>query len=290
MKANTESIRKPEWLKKKFSSDSSAAFTGGVLEALGLNTVCNEALCPNRAECYARHTATFMILGVHCTRDCAFCNVTHGVPLVPDSDEPARIGKAAARLDLRYAVITSVTRDDLPDGGARHFADTVAAIRQQQPSAAIETLVPDFQGDSDALNTVASSRPDVISHNIETVEELYGGVRPGADYRRSLGIIAEISASEKNIHSKSGFMVGFGETEAQVLRLMDDLRSAGCEFLTIGQYLAPSRRHRPVSEYIEPERFDYYAEAARGKGFGFVASAPFVRSSYNAGEALGIAH
>ncbi|MDR1292105.1 MAG: lipoyl synthase [Clostridiales Family XIII bacterium] len=289
--------RKPEWLRKKFSHGDDTSFTGGLLEDLRLNTVCREAMCPNYQDCFSRKTATFMILGTNCTRDCAFCNVAHGEPDAVDADEPRRIGEGVARLDLKYIVVTSVTRDDLPDGGAGQFAAVIASIRERSPGTAIEVLVPDFGGSADALRVVADAAPDVISHNIETVKERYSDVRPGAVYTRSLELIRRIGefvpegagdAARRRgaIRSKSGFMVGLGETRDQVYALMDDLRGVGCEFLTIGQYLAPSRAHHEVIEYVTPETFDEYAEAARTKGFSFVASAPFVRSSYRAEEAL----
>jgi lipoic acid synthetase len=285
--------RKPEWLRKEFSYNDNAAFTGNLLEDLQLNTVCREAMCPNYADCFSRRTATFMILGTNCTRDCAFCNVSHGEPSAVDADEPNRIGEGVARLGLKYIVVTSVTRDDLPDGGAGQFAAVIKSIREHSPGTAIEVLVPDFGGSADALRIVAGAAPDVISHNIETVKELYSEVRPGAVYTRSLELLRRIvepapeaARSPGAIRSKSGFMVGLGETREQVYALMDDLRNAGCEFLTIGQYLAPSRRHHAVIEYVTPETFDEYADAARAKGFSFVASAPFVRSSYRADEAL----
>jgi lipoic acid synthetase len=246
-----------------------------------------------------------MILGANCTRNCAFCSVTNSGPEPLSPEEPGRVGRAVARLDLGYAVITSVTRDDLPDGGAAHFAKTVREIRTQSPKTKIEVLLPDFQGNRAALETVIASAPDVISHNMETVAALYPVVRPQADYQRSLDLIAYVSAAgvstnratdktnlngannNKNvIHSKSGFMVGLGETQEQVLKLLDDLLAAGCEFLTIGQYLRPSKRHLEVAEFITPEAFDELGELARAKGFSFVASAPFVRSSYHAGDAL----
>ncbi|GHU64304.1 hypothetical protein AGMMS49983_09730 [Clostridia bacterium] len=213
--------------------------------------------------------------------------MTHALPQAVDPDEPKRVGEAVSRLDLQYVVITSVTRDDLPDGGSGHFAAVIKAIRSSSPGTAIEVLIPDFQGSESALKTVADAGPDVISHNMETVKDLYAAVRPEAGYERSLSVIRNIRQLSKSIKSKSGVMVGVGETKEQVLALMDDLRAADCQFLTIGQYLAPSGQHHPVIEYITPETFDAYAESAYSKGFDFVASAPFVRSSYNAGEALG---
>jgi lipoic acid synthetase len=228
-----------------------------------------------------------MILGTNCTRDCAFCNVAHGEPSAVDADEPNRIGEGVARLGLNYIVVTSVTRDDLPDGGAGQFAAVIRSIREHSPGTAIEVLIPDFSGSAEALRVVADASPDVISHNIETVKELYSEVRPGAVYARSLELIRRIGEfGTGGVRSKSGFMVGLGETREQVYALMDDLREVHCEFLTIGQYLAPSRSHHAVVEYVTPETFDEYADVARAKGFSFVASAPFVRSSYRAEEAL----
>ncbi|MDR1042528.1 MAG: lipoyl synthase [Clostridiales Family XIII bacterium] len=284
---DTTAARKPEWLRKKFSHDDNAVFTDDLLEDLRLNTVCREAMCPNYADCFSRRTATFMILGTNCTRDCAFCNVAHGEPSAVDADEPNRIGEGVARLGLNYIVVTSVTRDDLPDGGAGQFAAVIRSIREHSPGTAIEVLIPDFSGSAEALRVVADASPDVISHNIETVKELYSEVRPGAVYARSLELIRRIGEfGTGGVRSKSGFMVGLGETREQVYALMDDLREVHCEFLTIGQYLAPSRSHHAVVEYVTPETFDEYADVARAKGFSFVASAPFVRSSYRAEEAL----
>ncbi|MDR1352418.1 MAG: lipoyl synthase [Treponema sp.] len=279
---------KPAWLKKKHIVDPNQDFVEGILKELSLNTVCREAMCPNYMECFARKTATFLILGKNCTRNCSFCNVTHRDPLPPDPDEPARVGKAAAGLGLRYVVVTSVTRDDLGDGGAGHFAATVREIRKACPGTAIEALIPDFQGDEAALAAVAEAGPDVISHNIETVKYLYSQVRPQADYQRSLGVIKNIGRLGQAIRAKSGIMAGLGESREQVLELFGDLRSAGCSLLTIGQYLAPSKKHYPVREFVKPEVFDRYRQTAEGMGFEYVASAPFVRSSYHAGEALGL--
>lgn len=280
--------KKADWLRKEVIVDPNQTVLEGILGELNLNTVCHEARCPNRMECFARRTATFMILGTNCTRDCRFCSVHCGPPQPVDPDEPQRIAQAVARLNLAYIVITSVTRDDLPDGGAGHFAATVTAIRSLAPQTAIEVLIPDFGGNREALAMVAQAEPDVISHNMETVAPLYAEVRPRADYRRSLALLADIKRLHPAVHSKTGIMLGLGETKPQILGLFDDLRTAGCEFLTIGQYLAPSREHLPVKAYVPPEIFDEYAAIARQKGFSFVASAPFVRSSYHAGEALGL--
>jgi lipoic acid synthetase len=278
--------QKPEWLKKTWQSDKGVKDVEGLVRDLDLNTVCREASCPNYNECFNRGTATFMILGANCTRNCAFCGVSNLPPELVDTDEPLRVAEAVGRLDLNYVVITSVTRDDLPDGGAEHFAHTVREIRRKSPKTQIETLIPDFGGSEEALDLVIAAVPDVISHNMETVKDLYGKVRPQADYGRSLEILRRISSCGRGIYCKSGVMVGVGETGAQMTELMDDLRSVGCEFLTIGQYLRPSPENLPVEAYIEPSVFDGWAEEARSKGFEFVASAPFVRSSYHAEEAM----
>jgi lipoic acid synthetase len=277
---------KPEWLHKTYIVDPNQDVVEGILNELHLNTVCREANCPNYMECFAKKTATFMILGTHCTRNCRFCSVQNASPELVGPHEPERIDVAVARLKLRYIVITSVTRDDLPDGGAEHFAECIHAIRRLSPETAIEVLIPDFQGDTDALKIVAAANPTVISHNIETVAPLYAEVRPQADYRRSLSLLANIKRVNPNTRSKTGIMLGLGETAEQVFALFEDLRAVGCEFLTIGQYLAPSREHHAVMEYIHPEQFEAYGQAAREMGFAFVVSAPFVRSSYNAGEAI----
>ena len=276
----------PEWLKKTYRPAGDSKTVEDVLIDLGLNTVCREASCPNYSECFHDGTATIMIMGRNCTRNCSFCGVTHAHPTPLDPDEPQKVGEAVRRLSLDYIVVTSVTRDDLRDGGAGHFANTIRAIKEQSPTTKLEVLIPDFQGDGEALNTVIEAHPDVISHNMETVKEMYAKVRPEADYNRSLELIRKVSDSGTGIHSKSGIMVGIGETEAQVFELFDNLRLVGCEFLTIGQYLSPSAGNISVSEFVAPERFDALAEIANEKGFSFVASAPFVRSSYHAGEAL----
>jgi len=255
-----------------------------LVKGLGLNTVCREASCPNYCDCFSRGTATFMILGANCTRSCGFCGVTHSAPEPVDTSEAARVAEAVKRLALRYVVITSVTRDDLSDGGASEFARTVRAIRDLSPETKIEILIPDFCGDETALDAVIESCPDVISHNIETVKELYDKVRPQADYERSLNVLRYIKRHGGKC--KSGLMVGVGETDAQVRETIDDLRAAGCDILTIGQYLRPSKDNIEVEAYIDPEVFERWAEYARGAGFEFVASAPFVRSSYHAEEAL----
>ncbi len=279
---------KPSWLRVKYGDSPNRPIVEALLKDLNLNTVCNEANCPNYSECFAKKTATFMILGINCTRKCRFCNVRSGDPAHIDSNEPESIAKAVKELGLKYVVVTSVTRDDLADGGAGQFARVIRSIRETAPETAVEVLIPDFKGDWSALKTIAEAAPDVISHNMETVRSLYASVRPEAVYARSLAVIRNIKRLDLNIRSKSGIMVGLGETREQVAELMDDLRQAKCEFLTIGQYLAPSKEHVPVYEYITPSQFDEYKALAGQKGFDFVASAPFVRSSYHAGEALGL--
>ncbi|MDR2505060.1 MAG: lipoyl synthase [Oscillospiraceae bacterium] len=278
--------RKPDWLRRPFVWDPNQRTVEGILKELNLNTVCGEANCPNYGECFANKTATFMILGTRCTRGCRFCNVSHGAPDDVDPNEPRNIALAVAKLGLKYVVVTSVTRDDLADGGASHFAETIRAIRQTCPNTAIEVLIPDFKGDTDALKIVTDARPDVISHNMETVKRLYDTVRPEAVYERSLSVLLNIKRLNPNVKSKTGIMVGLGESEEEVLELLNDLRRVGCELLTIGQYLAPSANHHPVIEYIHPDRFAEYAKAAYARGFSFVASAPYVRSSYRAAEAM----
>lgn len=278
--------RKPEWLRIRVPAGSGYKEVRGILEDYHLNTVCDEALCPNRGECFQAGTATFMILGKNCTRNCRFCNVTSAKPEVVDPDEPRRVAIAVKALKLKYVVITSVTRDDLPDGGAYHFADVIENIKKTTPGVGIEVLIPDFQGDKEALKKVVDAKPNVIAHNVETIPTLYKQVRPQADYQQSLEVISNIKKMNPEIKSKSGIMVGLGEKEDQVIEVMKDLRSHGCEFLTIGQYLAPSKLHHPVIEYINPELFDEYAEKARELGFEYVASAPLVRSSYMAHKAF----
>jgi lipoic acid synthetase len=275
--------RKPEWLKIKVREGENLSTVDGLLLRYGLNTVCREANCPNRMECYENLTATFMILGAVCTRGCAFCNVRRGRGESVNAEEPARIVEAAKRLGLRYVVITSVTRDDLPDGGAAHFA----AVTRELKAAGIlaELLVPDFQGDAAALRLVTDARPDVLNHNIETVPRLYPAVRPGAAYARSLELLSRGKAA--GIKTKSGIMAGMGETPEEVKSVLRDLQKAGCGFLTIGQYLAPSAAHYPVAEYIHPGVFEDYRRYALSIGFSGVAAGPFVRSSYKAAQLAG---
>ncbi|ORC35921.1 lipoyl synthase [Marispirochaeta aestuarii] len=278
--------RKPDWLRIPVRGGRDLNRVKALLKSLHLNTVCVEANCPNRMECFASRTATFMVLGSVCTRNCRFCNVSPGTPEPVDAEEPVRLARAARELGLRHVVVTSVTRDDLPDGGAGHFAAVIRELRTRLPEASIEVLIPDFQGDPDALATVIEAGPEVINHNVETVPRLYSRVRPQADYRRSLELLKRAADCGRPMAVKTGLMLGLGETREEVLELFDDLRRAGCDFLTIGQYLAPSSEHYPVAEYVKPEVFDDYRKEAEKRGFRHVASAPFVRSSYKAAEAL----
>lgn len=279
--------KKPEWLHVSAGNARNNAEVAALLKELDLHTVCEEASCPNCGECFGRRTATFMILGRNCTRNCTFCCVSKGEPERPDPEEPRNIAEAVKELKLKYAVITSVTRDDLPDGGASHFAEVIQAIKNIEGfrSPLIEVLIPDFKGSTDALRTVISAIPDVINHNVETVPRLYPEVRPQAVYARSLELLAKVKAIEPAIRTKSGIMVGLGETEQEVYNVLDDLRRHSCDFLTIGQYLAPSRFHHPVVEYILPEVFAKYRQVALDRGFSYVASGPLVRSSYMAEDA-----
>jgi len=288
----TESIqksplrRKPDWLKRRLPTGDAFNQVRTLIEAGKLHTVCQEAKCPNIWECYSHHTATFLIMGERCTRNCRFCSVAPGLPAPLDPQEPARVAEAAAGMQLSYVVVTSVTRDDLPDGGAGHFAATIHAIRFRIPGAGIEVLVPDFQGQRSALETVLRARPDVLNHNIETVPRLYARVRPQADYRRSLELLRRAREFDAAIPTKSGLMLGLGEGPEEVRQVLHDLRAAGCRILTLGQYLQPSPEHLPVEGYILPEDFNRWRDTALGMGFSEVASAPFVRSSYHAKEAF----
>ena len=274
--------RKPEWLRKKVNSGDQSEMRQ-LLGELRLNTVCQQALCPNISECFSCGQATFLILGRNCTRLCSFCNVEKTVPLPVDSDEPARVAEAVARLKLSHVVITSPTRDDLPDGGAALYAATVAAIRDSSPATRVELLIPDFQGAVPSLAAVVAAQPDIIAHNVETVPRLYH-IRNGADYGRSLEVLRFCAAMAPEIRTKSGIMLGMGENEGEVLQALLDLRGVGCSYLSIGQYLAPSRRHYHVQEYIPPERFEWLQSSALAMGFSHVESGPYVRSSYHAGS------
>jgi len=278
---------KPDWLRVPANSGENNRSVMQLMQSLDLHTVCEEASCPNCGECFGRRTAAFMILGRECTRNCTFCCVSNGTPVPPDPMEPSHLADAVDQLDLKYVVITSVTRDDLQDGGAGHFASVITAIKEKlaERSPRIEVLIPDFQGDESALRTVISAQPDVINHNIETVLRLYPEVRPQADYRRSLNLLSLVKAIDPTRLTKSGIMLGLGETKMEVLEVFADLRRHGCDFLTIGQYLAPSPKHHPLIEYITPEQFDWYREQAYLAGFLYVAAGPLVRSSYHAEDA-----
>ena len=249
-----------------------------------LHTVCQEAACPNQFECFSSHTATFLIMGDRCTRNCRFCNIEVGVQAPLDPGEPERVAAAAAEMGLRYVVVTSVTRDDLPDGGAAHFAATIAALRHKIDGVKVEVLIPDLQGDEEALATVLAARPDVLNHNVETVPRLYPTARPQADYRRSLALLERVARHPSGIPPKSGLMLGLGETGPEVKATLADIHAAGCRILTLGQYLQPTKAHLPVECYVPPETFDELADFAREMGFTQVASGPFVRSSYHARE------
>jgi lipoic acid synthetase len=255
-----------------------------MLAELKLNTVCQSAKCPNRGECFASGTATFLIMGDACTRGCRFCAVETRIPAPLDADEPRRVAEAAGRLGLRHVVVTTVTRDDLADGGAAHFVAVVEALREAVPEAAVEVLTSDFAGNLEDVDTVAASRPDVFNHNLETVPRLYASVRPGADYARSLRVLQRVSETQPDLPTKSGIMLGLGETPDEVREVMRDLRDHGVSLLTLGQYLRPSTAHLPVVEFVEPRVFAVLARDAYKLGFSAVASAPYVRSSYHAGE------
>ncbi len=259
------------------------AYTGDVISDLGLETVCESAKCPNRTECWSQHTATFMIGGNVCTRPCGFCSVPKGKTTALQVDEPRRVAEAAARLGLRYVVITSVTRDDLPDGGAEHWYRTVLAVRERT-GAEIEVLTPDFMGDNAAISRVIEARPDVFNHNTETVPRLYHRVRRNAEYQRTLDLLLQVKQEAPDIPTKSGLMLGLGETREELLDVCSDLRRVGCDMITLGQYLQPTADHLPVDRYVPPEEFDEIGEECRKLGFRMVASGPFVRSSYHAGE------
>jgi len=277
-------LRKPPWLKKRIPPFQDLQKIKSILTETELHTVCEEARCPNLGECFSQGTATLLILGRICTRNCGFCAVEHGDPVPPDEAEPHHVAQAIKKMGLRYVVITSVTRDDLPDGGASHFAKTIQAIREMGRDIKIEALVPDFKGDWNALNRVLQEGPDVLNHNVETVRRLYSEVRPQADYERSLHLLKRSKEAYPHIHTKSGFMLGLGESKEEVLDLLQDLREAKCDFLTIGQYLQPYANRLPVVRYIQPEEFEAYRKIGKEIGFKMVSSGPFVRSSFHASE------
>ena len=278
--------RRPDWLKVRLPSGEGYTRTKSIVKEHGLNTVCEDARCPNMAECWGNGTATFMILGDICTRSCGFCNVKTGRPIELDLDEPRRVAEAISKMGINYAVITSVNRDELSDGGAGIFAETIYRIKQKNPDTKVEVLIPDFKGDHEALKTVLGANPDVLNHNIETVPRLYGTVRPQADYRQSLELIRR--AAEQGAMTKSGMMVGLGERPDEVLRVLDDLKEHGCRIATIGQYLQPSKKHLPVERFIHPLEFAEFKVYGIVLGFDAVESGPLVRSSYHAEKALNI--
>ncbi len=277
---------KPPWLTRKAPEPDVLERWQKLFQGLSLHTICEGAACPNAGECFVRRTATFLLLGDTCTRNCRFCNVPAGRPLPPDQTEPENLASAVKKLELKHVVLTSVTRDDLVDGGAEHFAACVAAIHQFCPETSVEVLVPDFKGDREAVRAMLGAGITVFAHNVETVPSLYGWIRPGANYRRSLAVLETAKALDPRILTKSSIMLGLGETAPEVRQVLKDLRAAHCDVVTLGQYLRPSPEHAPVSEYIEPAVFQRWEEEARALGFAFVASGPFVRSSYRAEEAV----
>ena len=278
----TEVLRKPSWIRVKAPTSKGYAETRKIVKDKGLVTVCEEAGCPNIGECWEKSHATFMILGEICTRACAFCNVSTGLPQDVDAYEPQKIAEAVNEMGLQHVVITSVDRDDLADGGAQHFVDVIEAIRQMSPKTTIEILTPDFLRKDGAVETVIDARPDVFNHNLETVPRLYLSIRPGARYYHSLRLLERVKERDPSQFTKSGLMVGLGETKEEVMQVMDDMRSAGIDFLTIGQYLQPTRKHAAVKRFVTPEEFKAYETIAKAKGFLLVSASPLTRSSYHA--------
>ena len=277
--------RIPEWLRLKLPTANTFGQTRNLLGDLGLHTVCESAKCPNHWECWSKGTATFMIAGDRCTRACGFCAVSTAKPLALETDEPQRVAEATRRMNLKHVVITAVARDDLSDGGAEHFRQTIEAVRAANPGIVIEILVPDFLDNDEAIDAVLSANPAIYNHNLETVRRLTPAVRSRATYDRSLSVLRKVKAKRgHSIHTKSGIMLGLGETEPELMSALEDLRRAGCDLLTLGQYLQPSLKHLPVVEFIPPARFEEYGERARRLGFTHVASGPMVRSSYHADE------
>ncbi|MFL5259555.1 MAG: lipoyl synthase [Hyphomicrobiales bacterium] len=281
---DTPILRKPEWIRVRAPGSAAYNETRAIVRENGLVTVCEEAGCPNIGECWSKKHATFMIMGDTCTRACAFCNVRTGLPGPLDPGEPGKVADAVARMGLSHAVITSVDRDDLDDGGAAHFAAVIRAIRERSSSTTVEVLTPDFLRKQDAARMVVDARPDVFNHNLETVPSLYLRIRPGARYFHSLRLLQSIKEMDPRLFTKSGMMVGLGESREEVLQVMDDMRSAGVDFITIGQYLQPSRKHAPIDRFVTPEEFNAYETIAYSKGFLMVAASPLTRSSHHAGE------
>jgi len=278
--------RIPPWIRVKIPAVGMLRRVESTLRNLSLTTVCESALCPNRNSCFSRGTATFMILGSVCTRNCPFCAVSKGRPEPVDESEPERVAEAVKRLDLKHVVITSVDRDDLPDKGASHFAATVKAIRRSKPDATIELLVPDFCGSKEAIDLVLEAKPTILNHNLETVRRLHPIIKPKSDYDRSLWLLKYAKDKTPNLLTKSGLMVGLGETDEEVLEAMRDIRNTGCDIITVGQYLKPPNSRLEVKRYVKPETFERFRESAEQMGFAFVASAPLVRSSFNAFEII----
>jgi lipoic acid synthetase len=280
----TLELQKPHWLKVKAPIGQQLDATSQIVRKNGLNTVCEEAACPNRGECWSKQHAAFMILGSVCTRGCRFCNVKTGKPDQLDPHEPEKLAQAVVEMQLKHVVITSVDRDDLDDGGASHFAQCIHAIKNKSPQTTIEVLTPDFLRKGDVYKLIIDAKPNVFNHNIETVPSLYAYIRPGARYFNSLNLLSQVKQIDSSIFTKSGLMVGLGETEAEILQVMDDLRAANVDFITIGQYLRPTPAHAEVKKYVTPEEFQYYYQAAVAKGFLVVASSPLTRSSYHADD------
>jgi lipoic acid synthetase len=282
---DTPLLRKPEWLRVRAPGSPGYAATREIVKTHRLVTVCEEAACPNIGECWDKSHATFMILGEICTRACAFCNVATGKPGAPDPDEPARVGDAVAKMGLKHVVITSVDRDDLADGGAHQFVRVIAEIRKASPGTTVEILTPDFlRKPLAAIEAVIDAKPDVYNHNLETVPRLYLSIRPGARYYHSLRLLERVKERDPTRFTKSGVMVGLGEAKEEVMQVMDDMRSAGVDFITIGQYLQPTRKHAPIDRFVHPDEFKAYEEIARAKGFLMVSASPLTRSSHHAGE------
>lgn len=281
-RADSPALPKPDWIRVRAPGPGAFSETARLVRAGGLHTVCEEASCPNIGECWAQKHATFLIMGDTCTRACAFCNVKTGVPEKLDADEPQRVADAVVKLGLAHVVITSVDRDDLPDGGAAHFVAVINAIRAKSPQTTIEILTPDFLRKDGALAPVVAAKPDVFNHNLETVPRLYLRIRPGARYFHSLRLLQEAKELDPSIFTKSGLMVGLGETREEVMQVMDDLRSANVDFLTIGQYLQPTRKHAPVDRFVPPDEFEALASIAWAKGFSMVSASPLTRSSFHA--------
>lgn len=283
-RADSAVLRKPDWIRVKAPGSAGYSETKAIVKERGLVTVCEEAGCPNIGECWTQKHATFMIMGEICTRACAFCNVATGLPNALDPEEPAKVADAVAQMGLKHSVITSVDRDDLADGGAEHFAQVIRAIRAASPTTTIEVLTPDFLRKGDAANIVIDARPDVFNHNLETVPRLYPTIRPGARYYQSLRLLEKVKDRDPTMFTKSGIMVGLGESAVEVGQVMDDMRIAGIDFITIGQYLQPTRKHAPIDRFVTPEEFETYAAQARAKGFLMVSSSPLTRSSHHAGD------